>query len=72
MSTEQKIDDGGPAFPASDHHYAEGMSLRDYFAGQALTGLHADSQNMSSNQQNAAIAYEAADAMLLARKGAAK
>lgn len=47
-----KPHDGGPAFPeperiagdgrplTEDHGYRQpGMSLRDYFAGQALTGL---------------------------------
>lgn len=41
-----KVDDGGPAFPAADAAVADfgnagaypGMSLRDYFAGQALMG----------------------------------
>lgn len=28
--------DGGPAFPV---HWSAGMSLRDYFAGQALAAL---------------------------------
>tara|TARA_R110000764_G_scaffold14369_1_gene40950 strand:- start:675 stop:890 length:216 start_codon:yes stop_codon:yes gene_type:complete len=34
--------DGGPAFPRTDGvgaYEQDGMSLRDYFAGQALTGL---------------------------------
>ena len=33
--------DGGPAFPVSDQgvHGVYGMSLRAYFAGQALMGL---------------------------------
>jgi hypothetical protein len=32
-------DEGGQAFPVpstEDHHYIPGMTLRDYFAGQAL------------------------------------
>lgn len=49
MSAETtKVDDGGPAFPqpetkngntVADEHGQGGMSLRDYFAGQALAGL---------------------------------
>ena len=36
--------DGGPAYPVSfgpdgTPGYADGMSLRDYFAGQALAGM---------------------------------
>ena len=35
------IDDGGPAFPALDytHYQKTGMTLRDWFAGQALAAL---------------------------------
>ena len=42
------IDNGGPAFPRSSpfdrcnqpmHTIHEGMSLRDWFAGQAISGL---------------------------------
>jgi len=35
-------DTGGPAFPRSDAGYSptqDGMTLRDWFAGQALAGL---------------------------------
>jgi hypothetical protein len=34
-------DDGGQAFPGT-YLEKEGMSLRDYFAGQALAGMMAD------------------------------
>jgi hypothetical protein len=38
--------DGGPAFPVIAEnglgHVADGMSLRDWFAGQALAGFLAD------------------------------
>jgi hypothetical protein len=39
-----KEPDGGPAFPRDDYYdekrygQTDGMSLRDYFAGQALVG----------------------------------
>lgn len=65
------IDDGGPAFPnegvlpTSDLASMNGMSLRDWFAGQALVTLAADDQTWS---QTARAAYTAADAMLAARK----
>ncbi len=65
--------DGGPAFPFSpnDHSTARmtsnGMSLRDWFAGQALAGLCA--YNESAEPKVYAItAYCLADAMLEARK----
>ena len=40
MNTE--INDGGPAFPIPESDYEDGrtgMTLRDYFAGQALAGI---------------------------------
>lgn len=41
--TAREIDDGGPAFPISipgvGDNGSGGMSLRDWFAGQALAGL---------------------------------
>ena len=88
------INDGGPAFPAQPMHKFPdgaiislnqgGMTLRDYFAGQALAGvvpgiehevdkIDPDSKyyDQSSDQlhQCAAIrAYCYADAMLAARE----
>lgn len=44
-----------------------GMTLRDYFAGQALAGLLADS-NATSRSVYATDAYDLADAMLAARE----
>ena len=63
---ERMAQHGGPAFPLnlpSTHYY--GMSLRDYFAGQALAGMTADTHNSSTVV--AAAAYQYADAMLKAR-----
>lgn len=76
MSTP--IDDGGPAFPNKDElgNMVPGMTLRDWFAGQALTGLtptdgytpdHKDTQPMIMDL--AVNAYQIADAMIAARKG---
>lgn len=75
------INTGGPAFPVM---YFEGMTLRDYFAGQALAGiyplieaeidkLNSDrkdfDQRLSEWYQCAAIrAYSYADAMIAARE----
>lgn len=42
--------------------------LRDWFAGQALAGLAANGSG-PPNEHDARLAYELADAMLLARKG---
>lgn len=67
-------DDGGPAFPVPEDDWNKtwsGMSLRDYFAGQALTGLLVSMCPESSEQQRhlAVRLYEMADAMIAARKG---
>ena len=76
MSTTNK-DTSEPAFPGGlyEHQYAgsndrapynEGMTLRDYFAGQALAGLAAcDDFKVPDHMP---LAYEIADAMLEARK----
>lgn len=90
MSTETtKVDDGGPAFPqpetkngntVADEHGQGGMTLRDYFAGQALAGLLSD-PNVAQGSENwarspgkfamevAESAYAFADAMLAAKGG---
>lgn len=90
MSTP--INDGGPAFPMQGMHvnFGDGwitgqcgMSLRDWFAGQALAGnlasqtpeshwAFATLPNDQSNDQGAQtgiakLCYELADAMILAR-----
>ncbi len=72
MSTP--INDGGPAFPREDYQTAdaggqEGMTLRDYFAGQALMGLIASTRYTSPTHKTyAECAFCHADAMLKARE----
>jgi hypothetical protein len=69
------INDGGPAFPFPSTKTPEGyvqpgwygMTLRDWFAGQALAGLTAD-PDMPTFHKCAEIAYACADAMLKARE----
>jgi hypothetical protein len=71
-----KINTGGPAFPSvlythekGPNHHDEGMTLRDYFAGQALAivyyrflpGADPDPEDISMQ------AYFIADAMIAAR-----
>ena len=63
--------DGGPAFPVM--YCSEGMTLRDYFAGQALAGLCVragdDGQITEWRFHDIAnVALKAADAMLAARE----
>ena len=76
---ETQINDGGPAYPMVNElgviHYT-GMSLRDYFAGQALTGLYASGDiNLTLHEKEdsphrsdlAKLCYDVADSMLSAR-----
>ena len=82
MST--KPNDGGPAFPRTDSTYSQaqsGMTLRDWFAGQALAGTvfrwgevttylkHAGAMHdaKSVRQFMAGAAYAQADAMIAER-----
>ncbi len=69
-------DDGGPAFPlftspsetgGNIPPIQYGMTLRDWFAGQALAGISAPSCGYEV-QRAAQRSYELADAMLAARK----
>lgn len=83
------IDDGGPAFPAIETWWntktgkhepvgPKGMSLRDWFAGQALIGILSNhdllmrvDQEIADVSSRAAVsiyAYGVADSMLVARK----
>jgi hypothetical protein len=72
MST---INDGGPAFPSDNFGQPSqiGMTLRDYFAGQALAGLCVpgpDDGTITAWDFDliAPVAWKAADAMLKARE----
>ena len=65
---------GGPAFPAHTPinptgdamRINHGMTLRDYFAGQALAGITTNYQEMTEDL-TAQYAYGYADAMLAER-----
>jgi hypothetical protein len=59
-----------PAFPSSvtgAHHYYR-MSLRDYFAGEALNGILSDNALRGSPLSAADLAYRQADAMIERRQ----
>ena len=81
----EKIDDGGPAFPHGEIvqdmldekgrfvgnrvlQASAGMTLRDWFAGQALAGILSEGGSPASYNEDAENAYSAADAMIAARK----
>lgn len=69
FKTEPEINDGGPAFPwGTNGHILGGMSLRDWFAGQALlaTAGHLESSSIENIADNS---YRIADAMLASRNG---
>jgi len=62
------MDNGGPAFPMQiGSLQLRGMTLRDYFAGQALAGMTACSVLTEEAHEYAKCAYILADAMLVAR-----
>ena len=61
-------DTGKPAFPVPLHANAVGMTLRDYFAALALSGLGAESGMEDDLAGYAAWAYRMADHMLIARE----
>lgn len=60
-------DDGGQAFPRAgcdEAHFELGMSLRDWFAGQALAGIVAEHDYSKNWDWAASRAYAYADAMI--------
>lgn len=69
-----KIRTGGPAFPLSDstitdyqNYNDKGMTLRDWFAGQALAGVMASDYDPQTWERYATVAYQVADAMIVER-----
>jgi len=64
--SDEKHDDGGQAFPMADRDDSmKGMTLEDWFAGQALTGLlEPTMMGAFENEQIAKSAYDLAAAMV--------
>lgn len=76
-----EINNGGPAFPTRyQYPYGNGMSLRDYFAAQAMGHLSQPLLKAMAQQgfppnchEVAKLCYEIADAMIAEReKGGSK
>jgi|GEM_PF-2792342 len=73
-----KIDTGDTAYPTVPGQRDQltgnyelgnsGMTLLDYFAGQALAGLLADPNNCSNSAKNAEIAYDQAIEMIKVKR----
>jgi len=78
MNTPQ-INDGGPAFSSwpykpwkhepsiNEMNYYSGMTLRDWFAGQALSGLLACPKTSGTYDGFVTDAYKYADSMISQR-----
>jgi hypothetical protein len=68
---EKTIDDGGFAFPSDSvkkqYPTNEGMSLRDWLAGQALAGLNF-METSQTYQKDAEQCYLMADAMIAEKR----
>ncbi len=70
------VNDGGPAFPSTIQYFPDdknaneeqGMTLRDWFASQAMAGLVSYVVEGATFENVAEDAYKAADAMLKARE----
>lgn len=70
------MSDNPPAFPSGDPSGCDGMTLRDWFAGQALAGIVSTAEPIGGFSTEeceeafdmaAKAAYSIADAMLSAR-----
>lgn len=75
FNQQKQLDNGGPAFPQeNDSTGSAGMTLRDYFAGQALAAMLSNPEKDPAKRGSGGIksfprhAYDWADAMIEARK----
>ena len=68
MNLKDIMEAGGPAIPTGSNY---GMTLRDWFASQALIGMMAYNGTKGCGYM-ANVAYEYADAMLAARENYGK
>jgi len=69
MGNDMENDKTGAAFPhVSPHLDRTGMTLRDYFAGQAIVALAEHVGRIDMTHSQAEQAYRVADAMIAERK----
>jgi len=71
MNEPKQIDDGGPAIPLTEacaKGLPTGMTLRQWYAGQALCGVLSCSQTSGTREAFAEEAFKYADAMIAAEK----
>lgn len=69
---ERLIDTGGDAFPTTNmgrhgEEYGDGMTLRDWFAGQFVAGNASQYCNEEDAEHGATLAYQWADALIARR-----
>lgn len=64
---KKKLTDDTYAFPVLGNPYSNGMTLRDYFAGQAIEAVGYLAKDNLTDSLIASLAYKIADAMLKER-----
>lgn len=68
MSADTNIPAFPMVLPETWDSFQDGMTLRDWFAGQALAGMLADHTFDVPPNETAELSYKAAEAMLAERK----
>lgn len=76
MTDKDTVKDGGPAFPGdvwySNKPSSNGMTMRDWFAGQAMAGMCGNSEWDVTFEEMSTWGYNYADAMLAERAKSCK
>lgn len=64
---EKELKDIGTTIGTTNHMGVPNMTLRDYFAGQALCGIMVEGTSAAVTRWVGIVAYETADQMIRAR-----